>query len=163
MCNPAYPHETIADLEAQLDRALGRLERTRQRCRRLARQRAELRAEVTTLRAQVSEVPPKPLEIPAQVATEPVQEAAPLTFGRCDRRTLDLLRQLARGRGAVTCPTATVADHLGVSVRATQLRLQRLGRMGLVNSVSDYSLRSRRRLVLVKPEPSKARPVEAAV
>jgi hypothetical protein len=72
-----------------------------------------------------------------------------MRFTRLDRECMRVLERAAKGHDEVWAATSAVANKLGLTVRAAQLRIQRLERLGLVERVWDFALNTRRRLVLL--------------
>ncbi len=62
---------------------------------------------------------------------------------------MDVLESLSRGHDEAWASTRTLAARLKLTVRAVHVRLSRLVMHGLVERVWDYSLKTRRRLVLL--------------
>ncbi len=73
----------------------------------------------------------------------------PFRLTAADRETMRCLDQLAGRYLEIYHSTKTIANRLGVTIRAAQLRLQRLMSAGKVARVLDYGKRSRRRLLLL--------------
>lgn len=74
-----------------------------------------------------------------------------ITLNATDHETYALLQRLAGPHGEVRHATRTIAAKLRITIRAAQLRLSRIIGLGLLRRVWDFTLRSRRRLVLVTP------------
>lgn len=73
----------------------------------------------------------------------------PFRLTATDRETMRCLDRLAGRYLEIYHSTKTIANRLGVTIRAAQLRLQRLMSAGKLARVLDYGKRSRRRLLLL--------------